>query len=225
MTTGPHRLIVMITGADTESSCGSKHCRSTDLNDIFISPTFNLTNAIIPYQTVHFAIHFRFHSLTTGMAYSKLSLAGLPDEIFQQILYHVPPASIPALQQASKRFNDRTDEPLLWRHYCGTEFRYWSVEHGIRRKFGGYVADVDWKKLYEHRCAVDRTTRRIIDSILASQMGRIEKFQSIAELGYDAKDTLMQQYRIGDDAEDALARRYALLRARDTVSGRLMKVC
>jgi hypothetical protein len=54
-------------------------------------------------------------------------------------------------------------------------------------------------------------------------MGRIEKFQSIAELGYDAKDTLMQQY-IGDDAEDALAQ-VCSARARDTVSGRLMKVC
>ncbi|KAI9871733.1 MAG: hypothetical protein M1830_002521 [Pleopsidium flavum] len=142
------------------------------------------------------------------MAYPRLSITGLPDEIIQQILYYVPPASIPSLQQASKRFSDLTDEPLLWRYYCSTRFKYWSPEHDIKQKFGGYVTDVDWKKLYEHRCAVDRTTRRIIDSILASQMGRIEKFERIAELGYDAKDTLIQQYRVGDDAEDALARRY-----------------
>lgn len=147
------------------------------------------------------------------MAYSTVSLAGLPDEIIQQILCYTPSTSIPAMQQASKRFNDLAEEPLLWRHYCSTEFKYWSPEHDIRRKFTGHVAKVDWKKIYQHRFAVDRITSQTIDSILASQVGRIDKFQRIAELGYDAKDTILRQYRIGDDAEDVLARRYTLRRA------------
>lgn len=144
------------------------------------------------------------------MSFPNLSLATLPDELIQQILRHVPPISIPALQQVSRQFSDLTKEPLLWRYYCVQNFRCWSQEHDIHQKLKGYVADVDWKHLYEHRHIIDCTTRRTLDSILASQTGRIDKFQKIVDLGYDTKDTLMQQYRIGDDADDVLARRCAL---------------
>ena len=145
------------------------------------------------------------------MSFSNLSLTALPDELIQQILRHLPPVSIPALQVVSRQFNDLTKEPLLWRYYCLQNFRHWSQEHNLEQKLRGYVADVDWKQLYQHRHLIDRTIRRILDSILRSQTGRIEKYQSIVELGYDAKDTLMQQSNVGDDAEDVLARRCAPL--------------
>lgn len=144
------------------------------------------------------------------MSVSNISLATLPDELIQHILRHLPPLSIPALQQASRQFNDLTNEPLLWRYYCTQNFRYWSQEHDIQRKLKGYALDVDWKHLYEYRYIIDRTTRRTLDSILASQTGRIEKYQRIVDLGYDTKDTLMQQYHVGDDADDVLARRCGL---------------
>lgn len=156
------------------------------------------------------------------MSFPTLSLTTLPDELIQQILRHVPPVSIPALQQVSIQFNDLTKEPLLWRHYCVKNFRYWSHEHEIQQKLKKYVADVDWKRLYVHRYCVDRTTRRILDSILASQTGRIDKYQNIVDLGYDAKDTLMHQYCVGNDAEDVLARRSALLAVLDTICGWLI---
>lgn len=55
---------------------------------------------------------------------------------------------------------------------------------------------------------VDRTTSHELDNILAGQRGRIRGSETIAELGYDAKDTLLRNLIVGDDAEDVLARRY-----------------
>ena len=66
--------------------------------------------------------------------------------------------------------------------------------------------------IYGQRHMVERITDRTIDSILASQTGRIEKFQAVVELGYDAKDCLLRHLRCNDDAEDVLARRYGAQR-------------
>lgn len=70
------------------------------------------------------------------------------------------------------------------------------------------AADVDWKGIYSERHLIDRSANHQIDSILASQVGRIEKSTKIIGLGYDAKDTLVRHLGVGDDAEDVLARRY-----------------
>lgn len=139
----------------------------------------------------------------------RLTLSTLPDEIIQQVLQHVPPLNAPALQRVSRRFNDLTNEPLLWRHYCVTYFRYWDEEHGIRQKLNGYAPDVDWKQLYRHRRAVDLATRRTLDSILEKQTGRVEKYHSIVAYGYDAKDTLLEQCGVSFRTDDVLARRFA----------------
>lgn len=58
-----------------------------------------------------------------------------------------------------------------------------------------------------HREEVECRTTRILDSILESQVGRIEKFQEISEFGYDAKDTLLEHCQTDDNAEDVLARK------------------
>lgn len=55
---------------------------------------------------------------------------------------------------------------------------------------------------------VDKTTSHELNSILARQRGRIKRSEIIAELGYDAKDTLLRNLNVGEDAEDVLARRY-----------------
>ena len=57
------------------------------------------------------------------------------------------------------------------------------------------------------RHVVDRTTSHELDSILTSQVGRIEKSETIVGLGYDAKDALLRHLNVGKDAEDILARR------------------
>ena len=87
-------------------------------------------------------------------------------------------------------------------------FHYWSPEHAIDEKFNGPVAKVDWKKIFTQRRQIDRSISREIDSILGSQVGRIEKTSRIVEYGYDAKDTLLRHMSVADDADDVLARRY-----------------
>ena len=136
-----------------------------------------------------------------------LTLDQLPNEIMFQILLCIPPTSVPALQQVSKQFNDLS-QPLLWRYHCSKTFHYWSPEHAIDEKFNGPVAKVDWKKVFTQRRQIDRSISREIDSILGSQVGRIEKTSRIVEYGYDAKDTLLRHMSVADDADDVLARRY-----------------
>ncbi|KAI9717423.1 MAG: hypothetical protein M1812_004775 [Candelaria pacifica] len=138
----------------------------------------------------------------------QLSLSALPDELVQHILYYVPPSSAAALERASKRFRDVSNEPLLWRYYCRVHFGYWDAEHDIWQKFASPVSSADWKQLYVRRGLVERATTHLIQGILSNQSGRIDKIQQIVELGYDVKDTLLRHTRTQDDAEDVLARRY-----------------
>lgn len=55
---------------------------------------------------------------------------------------------------------------------------------------------------------VDHSVTRILNSILGSQTGRIEKFRRVIDLGYDAKDTLLR-HSVIESGEDHLARRWA----------------
>ncbi|KKK12880.1 hypothetical protein AOCH_007190 [Aspergillus ochraceoroseus] len=75
-------------------------------------------------------------------------------------------------------------------------------------KLSSPISAVDWKALYISRHLVDCATSQLLDSILTSQAGRIEKFQSVINLGYDAKDTLLRHISIDSAAEDYLARRF-----------------
>ncbi|KAG4433175.1 hypothetical protein IFR05_011335 [Cadophora sp. M221] len=138
-----------------------------------------------------------------------LVLTALPDEVLQHILFYCQPHYVLLnIQRVSKRFNRLGSEPLLWRYHCRTEFKYWDSKHQIQQKFLQGVGDVDWKRLYTHRRKVDIETSALLDSILERQSNRISKFKSIAEFGYDAKDTLLRHCRTDDAADDVLARRY-----------------
>lgn len=146
-------------------------------------------------------------ALKTKMTAPPASLAGLPDEVIQSILFLVPPQSSAAVEQTSRRFADPANEPLLWRYYCKSTFRYWDRSHDFANIIAGKVSAVDWKQLYIGRHLTDRLTTDILNSILARQPGRIDKFQRIVNFGYDAKDTLIRHLHVGLDAEDVLARR------------------
>ena len=135
-----------------------------------------------------------------------LLISDLPNEVIQHIIRHVPPLSIIAFQRVCRRFNELADS-LIWRELCRSNFKYWSPEHDIKRKFASHVDEVDWKSIFVNRFIVDRRTTECLNSILSSQMGRIDKFQRIVELGYDVKDCLLTHMRVEDSAEDVLARR------------------
>lgn len=134
------------------------------------------------------------------------SLADLPNEVIFQILLFAPPSSAPTIQKVSRRFRDLVT-PLLWRHHCQTQFKYWGEEHGIRNLFSCNAVNVDWKKIFADRHRVDGITSRTVDSIVAGQLDRSEKSERIVGLGYDAKDALLRNLRVGEDAADVLAQR------------------
>lgn len=135
------------------------------------------------------------------------ALTDLPNEILFQVLIHIPPQLTPAVLLVSKRFND-VAEPRLWRYHCRQHFKYWSPERGIQSQLSDDTNAVDWRKVFSERYIIDRKTSHILDSIIASQSGRIEKAEAIIAFGYDAKDTLLRHMRVTDEADDVLARRY-----------------
>ncbi|KAJ5110731.1 hypothetical protein N7532_001266 [Penicillium argentinense] len=136
-----------------------------------------------------------------------LSLQNLPEEILHYILCHSHPLSAAALQQTNNRFGDVTTSALLWRHYCQTYYKSWDRRHEIQKKFAGSAPSVDWKALFVARYQIDGSVTRLLDSILASQTGRIEKFRAVIEFGYDAKDALLENSQV-QWGDDYLARRY-----------------
>ena len=134
-------------------------------------------------------------------------LTDLPNEVLFEVLTHVPPTSVARLQRTSRKFNDLA-QPLLWRYYCQTHFKYWSEERHIHQILQEDASKVDWKKIFAQRHVIGRDISRELNGILNSQVGRGEKCERIISVGYDAKDMLLQNLEVGDDAEDVLARRY-----------------
>lgn len=57
------------------------------------------------------------------------------------------------------------------------------------------------------RCKTERSVAKILNDLIHSGTGRIEKFEMIAREGYDAKDCLKMHLECSEDAEDVLARR------------------
>ncbi|CAG8244730.1 unnamed protein product [Penicillium salamii] len=145
--------------------------------------------------------------LSSGMV---RSLIHLPDEILNSVLCYSSPRSCAALEQTNTRFRPVTNEPLLWREYCQSHYKFWDNRHEIRQKLSRPVQSTDWKALFVSRYLVDCSVTRILGSILDSQTGRIEKFRSVVDLGYDAKDTLLRHGCV-NSGDDVLARRWACL--------------
>ncbi|KAI1932295.1 hypothetical protein LOZ66_006915 [Ophidiomyces ophidiicola] len=141
----------------------------------------------------------------------KPTLSDLPDEIIQCILIWVIPVSTAAFGQTSRRFRFISNTPSLWRLYCVQHFKHWDQRHRIWEKFRFPASMVDWKELYSTRHLTDLTVTDILESILACQTGRIEKFNRIIHFGYDAKDALLRHSAAAVNSEDYLARRNAIL--------------
>ncbi|XP_044715513.1 transglutaminase-like superfamily domain-containing protein [Hirsutella rhossiliensis] len=122
-----------------------------------------------------------------------MSLDKVPDEIIQHLLHY---------------FHRLANEPLLWRYHCRNSFNHWHQSHEFRHKLRCKASEVDWKQLFVLRAQQNRLVADLLDGIIATQVGRLKRFESIARLGYDAKDFLLEQCRIDESAPDFLARRY-----------------
>lgn len=139
-----------------------------------------------------------------------LTLDRLPDEILLSVLCYSPPPSSVALARTARRFRSVTNEPTLWRFYSQAYFNFWHVKHDMPKKLSGPVLLVNWRALYITRHLIDGMVSKLLDSILQTQTGRIEKFRAIIDLGYDAKDTLLRHISVNPEEPDFLARRFAL---------------
>ncbi|KAG6048856.1 hypothetical protein E4U39_006837 [Claviceps sp. Clav50 group G5] len=138
-----------------------------------------------------------------------MSLEQIPDEIVQQLLYHVSPEdNLRCFQLLAHRYHRLGGQSLLWRYHCCTRFRYWSSEHEIQEKLSQTVATVEWKKLYILRKSRNSLVSKLLDAVLASQVGRLQNMERICRLGYDAKDFLLEQCQSHESVSDVLARRY-----------------
>lgn len=137
------------------------------------------------------------------------TLADLPNEVLRNIIFHLESSdTLNSVQFVSKQFFTLAQEPLLWRYHCKTQFHYWDEKHDIRRRFNVEAEETDWLRLYLHRKNTDERITTLLDSILSQQTKRITQTNTIAEFGYDAKDTLLR-HRNGDpNAPDVLARRF-----------------
>lgn len=142
----------------------------------------------------------------------------LPDEIISQILNYLAPAeTLTTIPRLSKRFHRIADTQLLWKHYCENNFRYWHSDHDIKEKLRSKASDVDWKNLFTLRLRRNRHIALLLDGIVASRVSRLQKTEQICQYGYDAKDFLLSQCKIGEDADDVLARRFYSCNVLDSI--------
>ena len=135
-------------------------------------------------------------------------LVNLPDEILSAICLKLPPLTLVALEETSKRFSDVTNDAYIWRHYCSITWDYWEEHHEFNKKLTLPVKSVHWKQLFVQRAVTTAFVSKTLDSILASQKDRIIKVERILEKGYDAKDILLRNVQASQCESDVLARRF-----------------
>ncbi|ROW01782.1 hypothetical protein VPNG_07809 [Cytospora leucostoma] len=137
------------------------------------------------------------------------TLESVPDEIIRHILEYLSPEETFAnIQLVSKAFNRVANEPLLWKYYCLASFRYWDEEHHLSEKLQLRASQTAWRKLWRRRKRRNTEISRLLDDVITSKVGRLQRIGEICRYGYDAKDLLVAQCRTDDSAGDVLARRY-----------------
>lgn len=181
---------------------------ATELSDDFINLTVNDARPKITSSATDLSDNFIDLTMMDPRLRKK-TLAELPNEVMRNIIFHLEPSdTLNSVQLVSKQFYTLSQEPLLWRYHCKTQFEYWDEKHDIRRRFNAEAEETDWLKLYLDRKNTDKSTTTLLDSILSQQTKRIRQTNMIAEFGYDAKDALLR-HRNGDpNAPDVLARKF-----------------
>lgn len=140
---------------------------------------------------------------------TQLTPAGilaLPDEVIQAILSYIPPQQVPSIQLVCTRFVNVAAEPLLWKGYCVSSFRWWRKDHHLQVRLQE-PADTEWRRLYAHRHQASRSTLRALDRILDNETGRLDQLQQILEIGYDAKGALLEAFDAAKESDKYLAQR------------------
>lgn len=138
---------------------------------------------------------------------ARPTIVDLPTEILEAIILYLDPPSLICFSRANKFIKNLTaDAPIIWRNLCRTQFKSWDWRHDIETKFAGPLSDVDWRSLYIQRVKTGDHTRKLLDGIINSQLGRIERINEIARYGTDVKDILLEEKACPKDRDDILAR-------------------
>ncbi|GAB1317248.1 F-box domain-containing protein [Madurella fahalii] len=146
------------------------------------------------------------------------SLEEFPDEIIRHILLYLPPEdNLENFQLLSRRLHHLANESLLWRWHCRLSFKYWHPDHRLQEKLAARASSVDWKGLWLTRKRSNSKVARLLDGVLSTKVGQLRRLQQICQMGYDAKDYLLDQCHVDESAEDVLARRYYAYSALDSI--------
>ncbi|KAL1899113.1 hypothetical protein Sste5346_003035 [Sporothrix stenoceras] len=134
----------------------------------------------------------------------------VPDELIVQILYLISSADlINSVQCVSHRFYHLCQEPKLWLARCQSDYKYWAAPSRARLARAGRANRGPWKQMWLDRRRGDASTARHFEHVLASKVNRVRHLEAICRRGLNAKDFLLEQYHLPDDAtDDVLARRY-----------------
>lgn len=137
-----------------------------------------------------------------------LSLEQMPDEIIGHLLYYLSPEdNLFGVQLVSRRFCRLVNEPLLWKYHCRTSIKYWSPHHRLKEKLAAPAQKTNWKRLYIRRSGLNLQVSNTLDEIIRTKVHRGRGFEAISQLGYDAKDVLLEHCQAPTTAEDWIARR------------------
>lgn len=132
----------------------------------------------------------------------------LPDEVIQNVLFRLNYTTALALEATCRRFRDVANEPLLWKSFCRDRWKKWEPRHNFKAKLAGSEFD-GWKGLFAERTRSHREVCALIESIIEEDVNRIEKVERIVELGWDAKDALLDGFRLAHLSEKSvLAQRW-----------------
>jgi F-box protein 21 len=134
-------------------------------------------------------------------------LTQLPDEVIQVILTYLPPTSNVALQGTCSHFAEVANEPLRWKDYCMSSFRWWDMRHEIRKKISN-PSFHQWKSIFATRYQTSQAVRHAIDNIVTHEFGRLNHLKVILDAGYDAKQHLLDLYLNASSSSNHLAQRY-----------------
>jgi F-box protein 21 len=139
---------------------------------------------------------------------NSIRLIDLPDEVIQNVLFRLDYANALALEATCRRFRDVANEPLLWKSFCRNGWKKWHPQHTFKAKLAGNDF-TGWKDLFAERTRTSRETRTLIENIVEQDLDRIPKIERIVELGWDAKDALVEGFRLAHLSErNVLAQRW-----------------
>ena len=131
----------------------------------------------------------------------------LPPEILRLILSCLTAPELASTHRVCRGWRRIGSERLLWRSLCKQDFIFWSDSHEIQRLLQARADTVDWQAVYQRRRSLERQVDSQLELIINQPANRVARIESLAQLGYDAKDALLRHTGVKLDQPDCLARR------------------